>query len=173
MNSQEKDKFLFFILAPTLSHKLPKYVCLYECFTYIHSSSFFYYIKAYLCEIILFYIFCPDVQNRWGDMTKQLNHLGAYVTAAEGLRISWNTIEPYIADKMTNLPTKSLDIIHKSETTVNISKNTLIVIDEKLNQMLRLKQNRLSKTSNDDQGPAFIADLISNGNFLLSNTFFY
>ncbi|VDH92020.1 Hypothetical predicted protein [Mytilus galloprovincialis] len=103
-----------------------------------------------------------DVQNRWGDMTKQLNHLGAYVTAAEGLRISWNTIEPYIADKMTNLPTKSLDIIHKSETTVNISKNTLIVIDEKLNQMLQLKKNRLSKTSNDDQGPAFIADLISN-----------
>ncbi|CAG2237202.1 unnamed protein product [Mytilus edulis] len=103
-----------------------------------------------------------DVQNRWGDMAKQLNHLGAYVTAAEGLRISWNTIEPYITDKMTNLPTKSLDIIHKSETTVNISQNTLIVIEEKLNQMLQLKQKRLSKTSNDDQGPAFIADLISN-----------
>ncbi|XP_063435243.1 serine-rich adhesin for platelets-like [Mytilus trossulus] len=103
-----------------------------------------------------------DVHNRWGDLTKQLNHLGAYVTAAEGLRVSWNTIEPYIADKMTTLPTKSLDIIHKSETTVNISQHTLIVIDEKLKQMLQLKQKRLSKTSNDDQGPAFIADLISN-----------
>ncbi|XP_052102568.1 uncharacterized protein LOC127736090 [Mytilus californianus] len=103
-----------------------------------------------------------DVQNRWADMTRQLNHLGAYVTAAEGLRISWHTVEPYIAEKMNTLPTKSLDIIHKSDETVNISQNTLIIINEKLNQMLQLKQKRLSKTSNDDQGPAFIADLISN-----------
>ncbi|CAC5366164.1 unnamed protein product [Mytilus coruscus] len=103
-----------------------------------------------------------DVQNRWADMTRQLNHLGAYVTAAEGLRISWHTVEPYIADKMNTLPTKSLDIIHKSDETVNISQNTLIIINEKLNQMLQLKQTRLSKTSNDDQGLAFIADLISN-----------
>lgn len=112
------------------------------------------------------------MQNRWGDMTKKLNHLGAYVTAAEGLRVSWNTIKPYITDKMTTLPTKSLDIIHKSEATVNISQNTLIVIEEKLNQMLQLKQKRLAKTSNDNQSPAFIADLISNGNCLLPNTFF-
>jgi hypothetical protein len=39
-------------------------------------------------------------------------YLGSYVNSASGLKISWNTAEPFIDSKMKSLPAKALDIIN-------------------------------------------------------------
>lgn len=44
------------------------------------------------------------------------------------------------------------------------SENALNIINDKLDAMLKLKKEKLSTSDGADSGPAFMADLIVNGN---------
>jgi hypothetical protein len=60
---------------------------------------------------------------------------GSYVNSASGLKISWNTAEPFIDSKMKSLPAKALDIINKAEEAQNRSEQALKVANDKLTKM--------------------------------------
>lgn len=51
----------------------------------------------------------------------------------------------------------------KSNIATAKAENALNIINKKLDTMVKLKKDKLSKSETEEGGPAFIADLISKG----------
>ena len=134
---------------------------------YDKTITFLFSVSLY--NFVNFILDIKELQKRWQNITDNIMYLGSYVNSASGLKISWNTAEPFIDSKMKSLPAKALDIINKAEEAQNRSEQALKVANDKLTKMLQLKQKRLSKDIDNGQGPAFIAELISAGSLFSLN----